>query len=330
LNPWKQTCIDFNKQKGMKIVTLTFSPCIDKTTSVADLIPEKKLRCSEPALDPGGGGINVARAVKKLGGEAKAIYPSGGCTGQLFDKLLADEHVPCTIIRSTNETRENFIVVEEATGDQYRFGTPGTYLYESEWRDCIKAVDEEAQDAEFIVASGSLPPGVPVDVFVELAGIARKRNTRFIVDTSGDALKHAINAGVFLVKPNLNELGALTGEPVAGTEQIAAAARKLIQMYACEVVVVSMGSAGAMMVTKEHAEKIPTPKVEVKSTVGAGDSMVAGIVLRLTRNSGLLEAVQYGVACGSSATMNPGTELCKKEDADMLFQRITELSVVKV
>jgi 6-phosphofructokinase 2 len=310
----------------MKIVTLTFSPCIDKTTSVSDLIPEKKLRCSEPVFDPGGGGINVARAVRKLGGEALAIYPSGGCTGQLFDKLLADENVPCKIIPSQNETRENFIVVESTTGNQYRFGTPGTFLSQPEWQACDDAVNEIEDDVQFIVVSGSLPPGVPVSVFDELAHIARGKKARFIVDTSGDALQHAIAAGVFLVKPNLNELGALTGEPVGGTDQIASAARKLIASCSCEVVVVSMGSAGAMVVTRDIAEKIPTPKIEVKSTVGAGDSMVAGIVLSLTRNMDLLDAVQYGVACGSSATMNPGTELCTKADADQLFEKIKELS----
>lgn len=313
----------------MKIITLTFSPCIDKTTSVADLIPEKKLRCSEPKLDPGGGGINVARAIIKLGGTAKAVYPSGGCTGQLFDQLLEEENVPCTIIRSGNETRENFIVVEETSGNQYRFGTPGTPLTEEEWKNCVKAVEDE-KDATFIVASGSLPPGVPLDVFAQLGAIAKKINARFIVDTSGEALKHALQAGVFLVKPNLNELGALTGEPVAGTEQIISAAKKLMTMYSCEVVVVSLGAAGAILVTSEHTEKISTPKVEVKSTVGAGDSMVAGIVLSLTENKSLLEAVQYGVACGSSATMNPGTELCNKQDAQMLFDRITEMSAAKV
>ena len=313
----------------MKIVTLTFSPCIDKTTAVSDLIPEKKLRCKEPVLDPGGGGINVARAVKKLGGSALAIYPSGGCTGQLFDKLLEEEQVPCAIVRSHNETRENFIVVEETTGNQFRFGTPGTFLSESDWKEFIKTVEANTENTAFIVASGSLPPGVPMSVFNDLGAVAKKRNAKFIVDTSGEALKVAVGAGVFLVKPNLNELGALTGEPVADTEQITSAAKKLIEMSSCKVVVVSLGSAGAIMVTDDTAEKISTPKVDVKSTVGAGDSMVAGIVYSLTQGRDLLEAVQYGVACGSSATMNPGTELCNKSDADNLFQKMREMSPQK-
>lgn len=158
----------------MNIITLTLSPCIDKTTSVPDLIPEKKLRCREAVLDPGGGGINVARAIKKLGGEAKAVYPSGGCTGQLFDKLLADENIPCEIIRTRSETRENFIVVEESSGKQFRFGTPGTLLTDEEWMECIEVISR-AGDVDFIVASGSLPPGVPIDIFARIAALAKKK-----------------------------------------------------------------------------------------------------------------------------------------------------------
>jgi len=309
----------------MKIITVTFSPCIDKTTSVPDFIPEKKLRCAPPILEAGGGGINVSRALVKLGGQSIAIYPSGGCTGALFDKLLAKDKVTSKIVRSESETRENFIVVQESTGNQYRFGMPGTPLADHEWKDLVKMIEEE-NEIDFIVASGSLPPGVPLDVYAKIAFIAKEKKARFIVDTSGEALKHAINEGVFMVKPNLNELGALTGKPVANAAQIVEAARQIIIEKNCKIVVVSMGGAGALFVTKDHAEKISVPKVDLKSTVGAGDSMVAGIVLYLSRNAEMLEAVQYGLACGTSATMNPGTELCKKEDADELFKQIKEMS----
>jgi 6-phosphofructokinase 2 len=312
----------------MKIVTVTFSPCIDKTTSVADFIPEKKLRCASPVYEAGGGGINVSRALVKLGGDSIAIYPSGGCTGTLFDRLLAKDKVKSKVVRSESETRENFIVVKESTGEQYRFGTPGTFLAEHEWRACVQLLEDET-DVDFIVASGSLPPGVPLNIYGTIASIANRRKAKFIVDTSGEALAHAINEGVFLVKPNLNELGALTGKPVATTAQITEAAKQIIEEKNCKAVVVSMGGAGAIFVSDQYAEKIPVPKVEVKSTVGAGDSMVAGIVLRLSNGDNILEAVQYGLACGTAATINPGTELCKKEDADRIFLQIRELMSVK-
>ena len=312
----------------MKIITITFSPCIDKTTSVRDFIPEKKLRCEVPVLEAGGGGINVSRALCKLGGTSIAIYPSGGCTGALFDRLLARDNVPVKVVRSESETRENFIVVEESSGNQYRFGVPGSVLAEHEWKELVRMIEEE-NEIDYIVASGSLPPGVPLDVYGKIAAIAKEKKARFIVDTSGEALKHAVNEGVFLVKPNLNELGALTGKPVANAMQIIEAAKQIIADNGCSAVVVSMGGAGAIFVSEDHAEKIQVPKVDVKSTVGAGDSMVAGIVLYLSRGKDIFEAVQYGLACGTAATLNPGTELCKKEDADALFKQIIDLNAVK-
>lgn len=146
------------------IITITFSPCIDKSTSVQSLIPEKKLKCTSPKLEPGGDGINVARAIIKLGGEATAIFPSGGYTGKFFNHLMKKENVPSVIIESINETRENIIVLDESVNKQYRFGMPGTALNEHEWKQCLEAV-EEASNAEFIIASGSLPPGAPLDIY---------------------------------------------------------------------------------------------------------------------------------------------------------------------
>src|SRR6186713_85531 len=121
------------------IITITFSPCIDKSTSVPSLIPEKKLKCTSPKLEPGGGGINVARAIRKLGGEATAIFPSGGYTGKYFNQLMEDENVPSITIKSSQETRENIEVLDESSGNQYRLGFPGTELSDKEWKECIAA-----------------------------------------------------------------------------------------------------------------------------------------------------------------------------------------------
>lgn len=163
------------------IVTITFSPCIDKSTSITSLIPEKKLQCAIPKLEAGGGGINVARAIKKLGGQATAIFPSGGYTGKYFNHLLENENIPAVIINSANETRENIIVFDESTGNQYRFGMPGAALSEPEWKACLSAV-EAIPDIGFIIASGSLPPGVPLNIYAQLAKLAKKKmlNTLWI------------------------------------------------------------------------------------------------------------------------------------------------------
>lgn len=304
------------------IVTITFSPCIDKSTSVSSLIPEKKLKCAAPKSEPGGGGINVARAIKKIGGEAMAIFPSGGYTGKFFNHLLEKENIPAVIIETANETRENIIVLDESANNQYRFGMPGTELTENEWKQILKTV-EEMRDAEYIIASGSLPPGVPLNIYAQLAKIAKNKNARFIVDTSGEALKQAADEGVYLLKPNMSELCTLADKAVLEKKEVKDVAKAVIKKEKCEVMVVSMGAAGAMLITKEVSEIITAPTVVRKSTVGAGDSMVAGIVYYLAQGKTLLEAAQYGVACGTAATMNPGTELCKKEDVEKLFKLLS-------
>jgi 6-phosphofructokinase 2 len=303
------------------IITITFSPCIDKSTSVPALIPEKKLKCTAPKLEPGGGGINIARAIKKLGGEATAIFPSGGYTGKYFNHLLEKENIDVVIIESASETRENIIVLDEAGNNQYRFGMPGTALTEMEWKKCLQAV-QDIQDAAFIIASGSLPPGVPADIYARLSKIAKTKMAKFIADTSGEALKHAAEEGVYMLKPNLGELSYLAGKKEIPLSEVKSIAQAIIARGKCEVMVVSMGAAGAMLVTSENAETFTPPEVERKSTVGAGDSMVAGIVYYLKQGKSLSQAVQYGVACGTAATLNAGTALCKKADADRLYSLI--------
>lgn len=300
------------------IVTVTFSPCIDKTTSVKKLLPDKKLQYAAPKLEPGGGGINVARAIKKLGGDATAIFPSGGYTGKYFNHLLEVENIHVVIIEVQSETRENIIVLDEAENAQYRFGMPGTNLSDAEWMQCLKAV-EEIKDISFIVASGSLPPGVPLNIFAQLAKIAKNKNAKFVVDTSGEALREAVNEGVYLLKPNLGELCFLSGKTHLKQLEIEAAAKEIIAEGKCEVVVISMGEQGALFVTSDLIKKIKSPAVIKKSTVGAGDSMLAGIVYYLSKQKDITEAVKYGVACGTAATMNTGTELCNLKDVEKIY-----------
>src|SRR5215203_795215 len=174
-----------------KIITVAFNPTIDKTTSITALVPEKKLRCAQPTFEPGGGGINVARAIKKLGGEATAVYPAGGYSGKFLKVLLDEEKIESLVVETARHTRENMIVLDASSNLQYRFGMPGQELSKDEWQRCVQLVEET--DSEYIVASGSLPPGVPADVFVTLGGIARSKNRKLVVDTSGKALEYAFH-----------------------------------------------------------------------------------------------------------------------------------------
>lgn len=303
------------------IITITFNPALDKSTSIAELVADKKLKCKPPVCEPGGGGINVARAIKKLGGNAVAIYLAGGCVGKSITKLLSEENIDTVVIDTKETTRENIIVADIKNEKQYLFDMPGPKISEQEWQDCLRTI-EQIPDVRYIVASGSLPEGVPADIFAKIALIARNKNARLVVDTSGEALEHAVNAGVYMIKPNLRELASLAGKKDLEIEQVVDTAREIIAKGNCEVAVVSMGMHGAMLVTKELSLKIAPPAQHILSTVGAGDSMTAGIVLSLAANKSLKEAVQYGVACGTAATINPGTELCKKEDVEKLYDII--------
>src|SRR5688572_3682142 len=260
-----------------KIITITFNPAIDKSTTVPALIPEKKLKCNTPVYEPGGGGINVARAIKKLGGTATAIYMAGGYTGNAFTQLLNKEGIDSIVAEIKDNTRENLIVVDSSTNQQYRFGMPGPSILESELEQCLAHI-ENVRDAGYIIVSGALTQGVPASVYLRIASIAQKINARLIVDTSGDPLKEAVQAGLYLIKPNLGELSSLVGKEDLHIERVDDAAREVINKGKCEVVVVSMGAAGAMLVTRDLVKHIMPPAVKTKSTVGAGDSMLAGIV----------------------------------------------------
>jgi len=306
------------------ILTITFSPCVDKSFSIPELIPEKKLRTSIPKTEPGGGGINVTRVLARLGTNAIALYPSGGYTGQALDELIAKEHIPAIPVKTRNETRENVIVLETSTNKQFRFTMPATSLSEKEIERLLESI-EHVKKLDFIVVSGSLPAGIAPNIFSRIA-IVGKKKAKLVVDTSGEGLKYAVDQGVYLIKPNISELAYLAGKEYLHTNEIVHHAKSIIKTKNCEIIVVSLNAAGAMLVTKNAAIAITPPAVKVKSTVGAGDSMVAGMVFALSRGDDIETASQYGVACGTAATLNAGTELCHKKDVEVLFNQIRSLS----
>ena len=308
----------------MKIVTLTINPALDKSSSVAGIAPEKKLRCLSPIYEPGGGGINVSRAIRKLGGESIALFTAGGSAGEMLHQLLEAEGVRNQTISTQNWTRENFIVVDSLTNQQYRFGMPGAVLDEKEWKSCLETLETLAQNADYVVASGSLPEGVPTDFYARVAAIAKAQNARCVLDTSGEALLLAAGEGVFMLKPNLGELSALAGKASITALEQEHLAQALIEEGKAEVIVVSLGKQGAMLATKDQIEYVQAPTVHSQSTVGAGDSMVAGMVLALSQGKSYTEMVQYGVAAGTAATMNAGTQLCKKTDVEALYSWISK------
>ncbi len=301
-----------------KIVTLTLNPTVDKSTKTEKLVPENKLTCEPPKFEPGGGGVNVSRALKRLGTNSIAVFPSGGLTGQLLQNLLEKENIEVKPVKTKNENRENFIVVDKSSNLQYRFGMPGPEIDPEEQAAFLKLIEELKPD--WFIVSGSLPPGIDATFISTAAALAKKMSAKFIVDTSGEALEVAAKEGVYLLKPNLGELGKLVGIETMDHNMVDTAAKELINKGRCEIVVVSLGAGGAHVVTKDHAEHIPAPVVKKLSTVGAGDSMVAGMVHALVNNFNLVDVARMGVACGTAATMNPGTELFHPDDVEKLYR----------
>ncbi|WP_342423746.1 1-phosphofructokinase family hexose kinase [Paenibacillus sp. FSL E2-0178] len=301
------------------IVTLTVNPSVDASTSISKVVPDHKLRCREASYKPGGGGVNVSRAIHRLGGDSLALYASGGLHGQLLHHMLEQEGVRHQEIPISGQTRENLIVVEESTGQQFRFDMPGPRFIEGDWKECLEQLTALPDKPAYLVASGSLPPGCPADFYARVIEAAKPWKARVIIDTSGEALQLAADAGVYLLKPNARELEELVGHAITGDEEVKAAALQLIEEGRTEVVVVSLGGDGALLITKDGCEHLLAPEVPVLSVVGAGDSLVAGLVYSLERGWPLRRAVQFGIASGAAAVMNPERQLCKREDTERLF-----------
>jgi 6-phosphofructokinase 2 len=301
------------------ILTVTLNPCIDKSSTVEKLKPESKLRCTEVVNEPGGGGINVSKALKKLETSSVALFPAGGHNGNMLCSLLKEEEILFHAVDTKVETRENWIVLENSTINQYRFTFPGRAVQEET---IITLVDHiRSFSPTFVVASGSLPPGLPDYFYGLIVKQANAVGAKCIVDTSGPALQALKGKHAYMIKPNISELCKMLNiEKLEKSEVDDAAQQAIFDGYA-EMMVVSMGGDGAWLVSKDKKYFCPAPKVTTRSTVGAGDSMVAGITYMLQKERPLREAIRFGVACGSAATMNDGTQLFKKEDAERLFEQ---------
>lgn len=301
------------------IATLTMNPALDVTTRTAEVRPTHKLRCAAPRFDPGGGGINVARVVHALGGDAVAVFPSGGHTGAALEALLDEQGVTSVARRIEGTTRESLAVDEEKSGRQFRFVMPGPRLSRAEQKDLLEALATLPRAPALIVASGSLPPGCPADFYLRLARRCREAGIPLVVDTSGPALAALEGARVRLIKPSLSELESLAGSEIGSEAAESAAAHVLVERGFAEAVVVSLGERGALLVTADEERRFDAIRVPAKSAVGAGDSMVAGIALRLADGGNPVEAVRHGIAAGAAALLTPGTGLARRKDFERLY-----------
>jgi 6-phosphofructokinase 2 len=305
------------------IVTVTINPALDVSTSVDRVLPVHKLRCKGIQRDPGGGGINVARVVRRLGANVTAVYTAGGAIGQFLQQLVEREQIGSRPVRIAADTRESFTVNEDATGQQFRFVLEGPRLEPQEWAECYCTLETLEPFPAYLIASGGLAPGVPDDFYVRVARLAKARSAKFVVDTSGPALRAAMGEGVYLIKPNRRELSELTGSPLDGEVDLVEACRRIVKAAQAEVVALTLGDQGALLVTREGAWRAPALDVKPVSAVGAGDSFLGGMVWSLAFGHTMEEAFRYGIACGTAALLTPGTELCHREDVHRLLAEVT-------
>mgnify|MGYP003337813851 CR=1 FL=1 len=302
------------------IVTLTMNPAVDSASEAEKVQHTHKIRTYGERYDPGGGGVNVARVLARLGSDVRACYLAGGATGSVLDELIDACGVPRETITITDHTRVSHSVFERASGREYRFVPEGPLIAEHEWRAALDRVT--AMQCRYLVASGSLPRGVPDDFYVRLIETAGARGTKLILDSSGAALERAISrGGLHLVKPSQGEFEKLVGRKLHGWRDVGHAAQEMVRAGVSDMIVVSMGHNGAVMADDATIEHALPAKVEVRSAVGAGDSFVAGMTHGLAQGWDAGSAFRYGMAAGTAAVMTPGTDLCHKADVDDLFAR---------
>lgn len=304
------------------IITLTLNPSIDGSAQAETVRPIRKVRTVDERYDPGGGGINVARVVRELGGPTLALYLAGGATGAVFDDLLAAAAIPRWRLPIADHTRISHAVFERSSGLEYRFVPEGPLVTEAEWRACLRALDEI--DCDYLVASGSLPRGVPADFYALAREITQRKGIKLVLDTSGAALRAGIGGGVHLIKPSLGEFEALVGRKLPLPAEQETAARDLVASGAVEMVALTLGRDGALLVTSRRALRLTPPKVPVKSATGAGDSFLAAMTLGLAEGRSVEDAFAYGMAAGAAAVLSAGTGLCRREDVERLYQEVQE------
>lgn len=308
-----------------RIATLTLNPTIDTALEAEEMVHTDKIRTSAERIDPGGGGINVARVLARFGAPVHAIFMAGGSTGRLLDRLLQREGVERTYVPIAGETRMSVTVYERSTGREYRLVPEGPVLSDPEWEECLKRVAQV--ECDYFVASGSLPRGVPKDFYARVAEELAARSISFVLDTSAEELRIALGSRrIFLVKPSKSELGELAGTPLPDLDAVVGAASQIVAEGNAEHVAVSLGEEGAVLVDRTGAQFMRAMAVEACSAVGAGDCFLAAMTYAFASGTDSSTALRLGVAAGAAATLSPGTGLCHPWDVTRLAAELGRLA----
>lgn len=288
-------------------------------------MPTHKVRTHNQRHDPGGGGINVARVLAELGQDVCAAFLSGGPSGTQLETLLKAQKLSIKPIPIADDTRSSLAVYETSSGEEYRFVPEGPMVAADEWQSALAMA--EALEGGWLIASGSLPRGVPEDFYGRLTVICARKDVRLVLDTSGPALGTALEAGgLYFIKPSLSEFEMLTGQELPDEAAIGAAACALVQNGKAHHIAVTRGPGSAVLAHKDGWIALPSPEVEVASATGAGDSFVAGLVHGMMVESDLTAALRWALASGAATAMTAGTQLCNKADIDRLFAELENVT----
>ena len=303
------------------VATITCNPTIDVSSEAEFVRPTQKTRTYGERMDPGGGGINVARVLHRFGVPVEAIFLAGGVTGKVLDALLDRAGIANRCLPISGDTRLSLTVHERSTGEEYRFVPEGPCAEEQEWQRLVDAA--AGIDCEWLVLSGSLPRCAPDDLYARIMSQFAGRPVRILLDTSGEPLRRALGtAPLFLVKPSRAELEELSGRSVQSLEQMLEAGRKIVETGQVEHVAITLGKDGALMINGEGAHHLAAVPVETRSAVGAGDSFLAAMTHALVQGAPALAAFRWGVAAGAATATTPGTDLCHPQQVEEFLTRV--------
>jgi 6-phosphofructokinase 2 len=303
-----------------RLITLTLNPALDLAADAEEVVHTHKIRMHHEHADPGGGGVNVARVLHELGGDVLALIVTGGASGRVLEEMLDEAHVPRRSVVIHGRTRVSLNVLDIKHGLEYRFVPEGPTVTENEWQRILSSLVET--EGEWLIASGSLPNGVPQDAYAQVARIATQRGQRFVLDTSGVALRAALGHGVDLVKPSLGELENLVGRKLADPREQEAEALALVRSGAARMVAVTLGPGGAILATQQGVVRRAAMDVPVQTAVGAGDAFLAGMTLALSRDDTPEEALAWGTAAGAAAICCAGTARLHRTDVEARYREL--------
>jgi len=308
------------------IYTLTLNPAVDRELTVSAVEYDAVLRASESRVDFGGKGFNVSRMLKSLGSTSTAVGFLGGRTGGMLQEGLKELGIGTDFVWVSGETRTNISIVTESHDHYIKVNEKGPLVELAKQEELLEKIDAITRPGDWWVLAGSLPPAVSEAFYARIVGVLNKHQAKAVLDTTGESLRQGCAEQPFLVKPNLEEAGALTGLPMDQPAEIALAAVAIRKMGA-QNVAISLGRAGALLHTEEGTWLISSPKVQERNPIGAGDSMVGGMVWALTQGLTLRESLGWGVASGAATASQSGTEVGSRALIETLLAQVTFASL---